>query len=41
MLRFTPVPMGLIGDIKIVITNQASDGHRYNKDALARGLDAA
>ena len=41
MLRFTPVPMGLIGDIKIVVTNQASGGHRYYKDALARELDAA
>ena len=41
MLRFTPAPMGLVGDIKIVATNQASDGHRCYKDALARELDAA
>ena len=41
MLRFIPAPVGLIGDIKIVATNQASDGHRYYKGALARELDAA
>ena len=41
MLRFTPFPMGLIGDVQIVATKQGSDGHRYDKAALARKLDAA
>ena len=31
MLRFTPVPMGLIGDVKNVATNQTSDGHQNTK----------
>ena len=41
MLRFTAFPTGLVGDAKCVATNQASDGHRDYKDALAREPDAA
>ena len=31
MLRFTPVPMGLIGDVKSVATNPTSDEQQNTK----------